>query len=54
MTIRPSDDDRDKAFAETQTLLKVHPNVKLMMAISRACGAGSAEAMKQAGRKDVA
>ena len=24
-TIRPSDDDRDKAFAETQTLLKVYP-----------------------------
>ncbi len=25
-TIRPSDDDRDKAFAETQTILRVHPN----------------------------
>ena len=24
-TIRPSDDDRDKAFAETQTMLKVYP-----------------------------
>ncbi len=33
-TIRPSDDDRDKAFAETQTILRVHPNVKLVMAIS--------------------
>src|SRR6202043_2950998 len=33
-TIRPSDDDRDKAFAETQTILKVHPAVKLIMAIS--------------------
>jgi rhamnose transport system permease protein len=25
-TIRPSDDDRDKAFAETQTILKVYPS----------------------------
>ena len=33
-TIRPSDDDRDKAFAETQTILRVFPNVKLIMAIS--------------------
>src|SRR5436853_289283 len=28
-TIRPSDDDRDKAFAETQTIMRVFPNVKL-------------------------
>ncbi|HXE64212.1 MAG TPA: substrate-binding domain-containing protein [Bryobacteraceae bacterium] len=54
ITIRPSDDDRDKAFAETQTLLKVYPNVKLMMAISAPAVPGSAEAVKQAGRKDVA
>jgi rhamnose transport system permease protein len=54
VTIRPSDDDRDKAFAETQTLLKVYPNVKLMMAISAPAVPGSAEAVKQAGRKDVA
>jgi rhamnose transport system permease protein len=53
VTIRPSDDDRDKAFAETQTLLKVYPNVKLMMAISAPAVPGSAEAVKQAGRKDV-
>ena len=33
-TIRPSDDDRDKAFTETQTILKVYPNVKLIVAIS--------------------
>ena len=26
-TIRPSDDDRDKAFAETQTILRAFPNV---------------------------
>ena len=33
-TIRPSDDDRDKAFAETQTILRAFPTVKLVMAIS--------------------
>jgi rhamnose transport system substrate-binding protein len=53
VTIRPSDDDRDKAFAETQTLLKIYPNVKLMIAISAPAVPGSAEAVKQAGRKDV-
>jgi rhamnose transport system permease protein len=52
-TIRPSDDDRDKAFAETQTILKVHPSVKLMMAISAPAVPGSAEAVRQAGRSDV-
>jgi rhamnose transport system permease protein len=52
-TIRPSDDDRDKAFAETQTILKVYPNVKLMMAISAPAVPGSAEAVRQAGRLDV-
>jgi ribose/xylose/arabinose/galactoside ABC-type transport system permease subunit/ABC-type sugar transport system substrate-binding protein len=52
-TIRPSDDDRDKAFAETQTILKVYPHVKLMMAISAPAVPGSAEAVQQAGRKDV-
>jgi rhamnose transport system substrate-binding protein len=52
-TIRPSDDDRDKAFAETQTILKVHSAVKLMMAISAPAVPGSAEAVRQAGRRDV-
>jgi len=52
-TIRPSDDDRDKAFAETQTILKVHPSVKLMMAISAPAVPGAAEAVRQAGRTDV-
>ncbi len=51
--IRPSDDDRDKAFAETQTIVKVFPNVKLMMAISAPAVPGAAEAIRQAGRKDV-
>jgi rhamnose transport system permease protein len=53
VTIRPSDDDRDKAFAETQTLLKVYPSVKLMMAISAPAVPGAAEAVRQTGRKDV-
>ena len=53
VTIRPSDDDRDKAFAETQTLLKVYPSVKLMMAISAPAVPGAAEAVRQAGRTDV-
>ncbi len=52
-TIRPSDDDRDKAFAETQTILKVHPTVKLIMAISAPAVPGAGEAMRQSGRKDV-
>lgn len=53
LTIRPSDDDRDKAFTETQTILKVHPTVKLIMAISAPAVPGAGEAMRQAGRKDV-
>jgi rhamnose transport system substrate-binding protein len=52
-TIRPSDDDRDKAFAETQTLLKVYPQMRLVMAISAPAVPGAAEAVRQAGRKDV-
>ena len=39
--IRPSDDDRKRAFDETQTLLKVHPEVKAIMAIASPGGAGS-------------
>jgi ribose/xylose/arabinose/galactoside ABC-type transport system permease subunit/ABC-type sugar transport system substrate-binding protein len=53
VTIRPSDDDRDKAFSETQTILKVHPEVKLIMAISAPAVPGAGEAIRQAGRKEV-
>jgi rhamnose transport system permease protein len=53
VTIRPSDDDRDKAFAETQAILKVYPQVKLIMAISAPAVPGAAEAVRQANRKDV-
>ena len=48
--IRPSDDDRDKAFAETQTIMRVAPQVKLVMAISAPAVPGAAEAVRQAGR----
>jgi rhamnose transport system permease protein len=53
LTIRPSDDDRDKAFAETQTILKIHPGVKLIMGIAAPAVPGAAEAVRQAGRTDV-
>ena len=52
-TIRPSDDDRDKAFSETQTIMKVNPAVRLVMAISAPAVPGSAEAVRQAGRRDI-
>ena len=52
-TIRPSDDDRDKAFSETQTILKVFPDVKLIMDISAPAVPGSGEAVRQSGRKDI-
>ncbi len=53
MAVRPSDDDRDKAFAEAQTLMKVYPNVKLLVAISAPAVPGAGEAVRQSGRKDV-
>jgi rhamnose transport system substrate-binding protein len=52
-TIRPSDDDRDKAFAETQTIMRVFPAVRLVMAISAPAVPGAGEAVRQSGRKDV-
>ena len=53
VAMRPSDDDRDRAFAETQTILKVYPKVKLIITISAPAVPGSAEAVQQSGRKDV-
>jgi rhamnose transport system substrate-binding protein/rhamnose transport system permease protein len=53
VAIQPSEGDRDRAFAETQTVLKVHPNVKLVMAIAAPAVPGAAEAVQQSGRKDV-
>ncbi len=51
--IRPSDGDRDRAFSEAQTILKVYPNVKVIMAIAAPAVPGAAEAVKQSGRKEV-
>lgn len=53
VAIQPSEGDRDRAFAETQTVLKVHPNVKVIMAIAAPAVPGAAEAVQQSGRKDV-
>jgi ABC-type sugar transport system substrate-binding protein len=52
-TIRPTDDDRDKAFLETQTILKVYPTVRLVMAISAPAVPGAGEAIRQSTRRDV-
>ena len=53
VAIQPSDGDRDKAFAETQNILKVYPKVKLVMGIAAPAVPGIAEAVKQSGRTDV-
>lgn len=53
VVIRPSDDDRDRAFSETQTILKVYPNVKVIVGIAAPAVPGAAEAVKQARRTDV-
>lgn len=53
VAIQPSEGERDRAFTETQTLLKVYPNVKLIMAIAAPAVPGAAEAVKQSGRADV-
>ena len=53
VAIQPSDGDRDRAFAETQTVLKMHPAVKVIMAIAAPAVPGAAEAVAQSGRSDV-
>jgi rhamnose transport system permease protein len=53
VAIQPSDGDRGRAFTETQTVLKVHPNVKLIMGVAAPAVPGAAEAVRQSGRKDV-
>ena len=53
VAIQPSEGDRDRAFSETQTVLKVHPRVKVIMAIAAPAVPGAAEAVKQSGRTDV-
>jgi|CXWL01.1.fsa_nt_gi rhamnose transport system permease protein len=51
--IKPSEGDRDRAFQEAQNVLKVYPNVKLIMGIAAPAVPGIAEAVKQSNRKDV-
>ncbi|HQR32562.1 MAG TPA: substrate-binding domain-containing protein [Blastocatellia bacterium] len=53
VAIQPSDGDRDRAFQETQNVMKVHPNVKLIMGVAAPAVPGAAEAVKQSGRADV-
>ena len=53
VTVQPSDSDRDRAFSETQTVLKVYPNVRAIAGIAAPTVPGAAEAVKQSGRKDV-
>ncbi len=53
VTIQPSDGDRDRAFQETQNVLKVYPNVKVVMGIAAPAVPGIAEAVKQSNRTDV-
>lgn len=53
VAIQPSDGDRDRAFSETQNILKVHPNVKLIMGVAAPAVPGVAEAVKQSGKTDV-
>src|SRR5260370_17488531 len=54
VTIRPSDDHRDKAFSETQPLLKVHPTVKLIMASPPPPVPGAGEPFGSRAPKEVA
>jgi rhamnose transport system substrate-binding protein/rhamnose transport system permease protein len=53
VAIQPSEGDRDRAFSETQTVLKVYPSVKVIMAIAAPAVPGAAEAVQQSGRTDV-
>ena len=53
VAIQPSEGDRDRAFSETQTILKVYPQARLIMAIAAPAVPGAAEAVKQSGRTDV-
>jgi rhamnose transport system substrate-binding protein len=53
VALRPCDDLQAKAFDEANTILKAHPDVKLIMAICSPAVPGAAEAVKQSGRQDV-
>jgi rhamnose transport system permease protein len=51
--LKPCDDLQKKAFDEANVILNAHPGVKLIVAICSPAVPGAAEAVKQAGRKDV-
>lgn len=52
-TVLASNDDRDQAFSQTQTIMKVYPKVKMIIVISAPAVPGAGEAIRQSGRKDV-
>ncbi len=47
---KPSNEDQKLAFSVTQDLMKAHPNLKGVFAISSVAFPGAAEAIKQAGK----
>jgi ABC-type sugar transport system substrate-binding protein len=53
VTLRPCDDKQKQAFDEANNILNAHKDVKLIMAICSPAVPGAAEAVEQAGRKDV-
>ncbi len=50
IAVEPSDDNQTKALQVTQDLIKAHPNLKGVWAISSAAFPGAAEAIKQSGK----
>ena len=50
IAVRPCDDSKDKAQAETTALLSANPSLKCIMAICSPGVPGAAEAVKQAGK----
>ena len=53
IAVRPSDDDHDKAFSQTQALLRAYPEIKVIVGISAPAVPAAGEAVKQTGRRDV-
>lgn len=49
VTIAPSEEDQQKAFAQTQNLVKAYPNLKGIAALSTVAEPGAAQAIEQMG-----
>jgi len=49
VTIAPSEEDQQKAFAQTQNLVKAYPNLKGIAALSTVAEPGAAQAIEQLG-----